>query len=206
MRLLPLSSGSILIDGIPHTSIPIQTIRSRIAVLPQQPYLLPGSLRRNLDPESRISDNDDIRAALTKVNLWSTFASSEQSNLSKAILDKPLKPDTLSPGQTQLLVLARTLLIQPRPKILVLDEVTSSLDDVSEELIQQLIRGEFVGKGSTVIAVAHRLNGIMDFDQVVVLDTGRVVEVGRPRTLVGEEGSAFRRICAEQGIRKEMDS
>ncbi|KAF1980408.1 P-loop containing nucleoside triphosphate hydrolase protein, partial [Bimuria novae-zelandiae CBS 107.79] len=193
MRMLPLSSGSIIIDGLPHTSVPLQILRSRIACLPQQPYLLPGSLRRNLDPGSQL-DNADLRAALERVRLWSVFCPSSQSVSTATTLTEQLNPDALTPGQTQLLVLARTLLLQSRPKILVLDEVTSSLDDASEELMQQLIREEFVGKGCTVIVVTHRLRGIVDFDQVVVLDAGRVVEVGRPRALLGDEGSVFGRI------------
>ncbi|KAJ4291830.1 hypothetical protein N0V90_009726 [Kalmusia sp. IMI 367209] len=202
MRLLPLCSGSIIIDGVSHGSIPLQNLRSHIACLPQQPYLLSGSLRRNLDPDDQRND-PDLRAALERVRLWNVFAPSSPSPPSTStILGQSLNPGTLSPGQTQLLVLARTLLIQPRPKILVLDEVTSSLDNASEQLMQKLIREEFVGRGCTVIAVAHRLQGVLDFDQVVVLDGGRVVELGRPAVLlaVEGEGGAFKRICGEQGI------
>ncbi|KAF2437796.1 P-loop containing nucleoside triphosphate hydrolase protein [Karstenula rhodostoma CBS 690.94] len=199
LRLLDPSSGSILIDGTPHTSAPLQNLRSRIACLPQQPYLLPGSLRRNLDPDAHRTDADH-RTALERVRLWPLFAASAQSSSLAPILDHPLKPTALSPGQTQLLVLARTLLIRPRPRILILDEVTSSLDEASEAIMQQLIREEFVDKGCTVVAVAHRLRGVMDFGQVVVLSGGRVVERGRPGVLVGREGSVFGGMCVEQGI------
>ncbi|KAL1598820.1 hypothetical protein SLS60_007962 [Paraconiothyrium brasiliense] len=199
MRLLTPSSGSIIIDGTAHTSIPLQALRSRIACLPQQPYLLPGSLRRNLDPDSHRTDAD-LCTVLESVRLWTVFTAFAQSTSTTAILNRSLKSSTLSPGQTQLLVLARTLLMRPQPKILVLDEFTASLDDASEKLMQQLIREEFVEKGCTIIAVAHRLRGIMDFEQVVVLDGGRVVEKGMPRALMAREGSVFRAVCVEQGI------
>ncbi|OAG04180.1 ABC transporter-like protein [Paraphaeosphaeria sporulosa] len=199
LRLVNPSSGSIIIDGHPHTSIPLQALRSRIACLPQQPYLLPGSLHRNLDPDSHRTDAD-LRAALDRVRLWPVFVAAAQSTSPATVLDHPLNPAALSPGQTQLLVLARTLLIRPRPRILILDEVTSSLDDASEEVMQQLLREEFVGKGCTVIAVAHRLRGVMDFGQVIVLDGGRVSERGIPRVLAGQEGSVFGGMCGEQGI------
>lgn len=199
MRLLDPFSGSVIIDGIRHSSVPLGSLRSRISCLPQQPYLLSGSLRRNLDPDFQLRDAD-LHAVLESVNLWSVFTSSAQSASSSPVLDQPLNPSALSPGQTQLLVLARTLLVRPRPKILVLDEVTSSLDEASEELMQRLIREEYVKKGCTVIAVAHRLRGVMDFDKVVVLDAGKAVEVGSPKVLVTERDSAFGRMCIEQGI------
>ncbi|KAL5397860.1 hypothetical protein PMIN03_012833 [Paraphaeosphaeria minitans] len=199
LRLLTPSSGSILIDGHPHTSIPLQKLRSRVTCLPQQPYLLPGSLRRNLDPDAHQTDGD-LHSALVRVGLWPIFVASARSPSLSPVLDHPLNPTALSPGQTQLLVLARTLLIRPRPKILVLDEVTSSLDDASEEVMQRLLREEFVEEQCTVVAVAHRLRGVMDFGQVVVLGGGRVVERGVPRVLVGRKGSVFAGMCGEQGI------
>jgi len=199
MCLLPLSSGSVVIDDVPHTSVPLQHLRSQVACIPQQPYILAGSVRRSLDPGSNLSDAN-LCAALKRVKLWDVFTSKVRSGSEKAVLDESISPETLSLGQTQLLVLARTLLRHPRPRILVLDEVTSSLDEFNDGLLQQCIREDFIQKGCTVIAVTHRVKGIMDFDQVVVLGAGKIQEIGNPNTLVKHHNGEFSKICAEQGI------
>lgn len=141
---------------------------------------------------------------LERVGLWSTFAPlstpANQSHTS-ATLDKRLQSDAFSPGQVQLLVLARTLLLHTLPRILILDEATSNMDEASDAMIQRLIREEFVEKGCTVITIAHRLKTIVDFDQVIVLDAGSIVESGHPQELMRLcEDSVFGRMCREQAV------
>lgn len=206
-RLLDLTSGRILIDGVPHTQIPLEVLRSHIIALPQQPYLLPGSIRRNMDPEG-LAENSEIKMALEKVGLWdivtspsapdsSTLANSGETRIR---LDQPLLSDALSPGQCQLFVLARALLLTAGPKILVLDEATSNLDVENDALMQRLIRTEFVDKGCTVVAIAHRLDNIADFDTVVVMEGGHVAEIGVPDDLIKRETGKFRAmLCGQRG-------
>jgi ATP-binding cassette subfamily C (CFTR/MRP) protein 1 len=204
-RLLDLTSGRILIDSVPHTQIALEVLRSRIVALPQQPYILSGSIRRNMDPDGIASDTF-IKAALEKVGLWEVVtpfpSSSSGSNRTSSttlatLLDAKLDVDVLSPGQRQLFVLSRALLLNPRPKILVLDEATSNLDAKNDALMQQLIREEFADKGCTVIAIAHRLESISDFDTVAVMETGRVVEIGEPAELM-KKGGVFWGLVREQ--------
>ncbi len=114
----------------------------------------------------------------------------------KGGLDADLSEDMLSHGQRQLFCLARAIL---RPgRIVVLDEATSSVDRATDALMQSVIREEF--RGRTVIVIAHRLETIMDFDRVVVMDRGRIVEVGEPERLMRERGSRFRLLVEGTGV------
>jgi ATP-binding cassette subfamily C (CFTR/MRP) protein 1 len=191
-RLLDLTSGAILIDGISNTQIPLEILRSRIIALPQQPYLLAGSIRRNMDPEG-LAEDAEIRKMLVKVGLWEVITSSSVSQSPPSsdlgiLLDQPMPAESLSPGQCQLFVLARALLLSPMPKILVLDEATSNLDAENDALMQRLIRTELADKGCTIIAIAHRLESIADFDKVIVMENGKVIETGAPVELMKGKG------------------
>lgn len=105
----------------------------------------------------------------------------------------------LSQGQRQLLCLARAIV--SRPKIMVLDEATSAVDMATDTLIQRSIREEF--GGSTLIVIAHRLSTIADFDRILVLADGEVVEFGTPKELWEEDG-VFRSMCNESGEKEEL--
>lgn len=179
LRLLDTSNGTILLDGQDLARVPRQLVRERITALPQEPVVLPGSLRSNLDHESHHSDNA-ILTALDKADLLSVARGPEGLNALVSDL-------SLSHGQLQLLAVTRALL---RPsKIVILDEVTSSVDSVAETKILNTIHETF--KNSTIIAVAHRLETIVDYDMVVVLDSGRIVEVGSPTDLLEKQGGWF---------------
>lgn len=184
-RMLELSpSSTITIDNIDITSIPRQRVRAALNAIPQDPYFLKGrSVRFNADPRSQHTDAS-ITAAIRKVELWDLVAA-------KGGLDVELDAEFFSHGQRQLFCLARALL--RGGKVLVLDEATSSVDVASDALMQRVIREEFAG--CTILAVAHRLNTIMDFDRVAVLAEGELVELGRPEELVTKEGGWFRGLC-----------
>lgn len=172
-RMVQTTSGSLEIDGIDVRKVSTQTLASNIAAISQEPLLLPGSLRFNVDPYGHAQD-EEIILALTKVGLWETLHEREIT------LDGPLTQNSLSIGQQQLLGVARAIL--RKTKILVLDEVTSSLDTQAENTVMDLIKNEFVG--STVIAVAHRVKTLLDFDRIVVLEGGRIAEIGTPAELL----------------------
>lgn len=182
LRLMDVSSGQIVIDGLDISTLPRQLVRSRLIALPQDPYVLAGTVRENVDPLGTVSD-DQVLSALRKVKL-------------DHLLDNPdiginakLNPDMLSHGQCQLLCLARAMM--RRSSILVLDEATASVDVLTDALMQDIIRTEF--KNHTVIAAAHRLDTIIDFDAVLVLDQGRVLESDNPQNLLARD-TAFKEL------------
>lgn len=178
-RMLELRTGSITVDGIDLSTLPRHEVRSRIIGLPQDIFLLNGSVRLNIDPYGRATDKAVI-AALQDVRLWEGIQG-------KGGLDADIEDVNLSHGQKQLLCLAQALLRQS--SILVLDEATSSLDDVTDALMQRIIRQKF--SRHTIIAVAHKLDTITDFDKVAVLDKGTLVELDSPYKLLAQPSSAF---------------
>jgi ATP-binding cassette subfamily C (CFTR/MRP) protein 1 len=173
---------SILIDGIDLTTLPRSSLRERLTAIPQETLIIPGSIRANMDPLQE-KNADDINSALQKVGLASLVA--DRGGIETNVADIGL-----SQGELQLFAIARALLCPS--KILVVDEMTSSMDPLSEKRILDLVRAEF--EGSTVLAVAHRLATIVDFDMVVVLDAGRLVESGQPRELLRQPDGWFKRM------------
>ncbi|EHK96575.1 putative Multidrug resistance-associated protein 1 [Glarea lozoyensis 74030] len=169
-RMLEIApESSILIDGVDITKIPRQAVRSRLNAIPQDPFFMKGSIRLNASPESLHSD-EEISQALQKVQLWDIVES-------KGGLDTELHAEFFSHGQRQLFCLARAIL--RKSSIVVLDEVSSSVDITTDILMQRVIREEFAG--STIIAIAHRLDTIFDFDKVAVLSEGQLVEFDSPQ-------------------------
>ncbi|KAI8713576.1 hypothetical protein NCS52_01302400 [Fusarium sp. LHS14.1] len=180
LRLLELSSGSIRIDGKDLATIPRQHIRSHITTVPQDPVSLSGTVRRNLDPEELVQADEILIQALQKTTLWEAIES-------RGGLDADLGELGFSVGQRQLFCLARALL--SRSKVLLLDEPTSSVDNATNDDIRKILKE--VMDGRTVVEVAHRLDHITDFDVVVVMGEGRIIEVGDPQELL-KEGSALK--------------
>ncbi len=177
-----MDSGTITIDGLDLQMLPRELIRSRMVAIPQDPFLLNGTIRLNADPTSTIAD-ELIIAAMTKIHLWDILEA-------RGGLDAEMTKEPLSHGQQQLFCLGRSLL-RNGSKILILDEATSSTDVETNRLMQELIRVEF--KHHTIITVAHRLDTILDSDKVAVLDGGRLVEFDNPKTLLAKD-SAFRKL------------
>lgn len=187
LRLLDHNAGSILLDDLDLARIPRHILRSRITTLPQEVLIVPGSVRDNLDPLS-LSTPVIARDALRQVDLLTLIDA-------RGGLEARMSDIALSHGQLQLFAVARAVL---RPsKLLVLDEMTSSVDAESEERMLDVVRREF--RDSSVIAVAHRLKTIVDFDKIVVLDQGRVVETGAPRDLLRVEAGWFRGMWDQSG-------
>ncbi|KAH8702423.1 multidrug resistance-associated protein [Talaromyces proteolyticus] len=190
LRLNELVSGQILIDGQDVSLISRSSLRQRISCLSQEPFLFPGTIRQNADPLN-IMTNTDIINALQSVELWDVLVANHIAH-EEAVLDAKLNDSILSQGQKQLFCLARALL--KKSKILILDEPTSSLDAETDAKVQRIIRKSF--RDCTVIMVAHRIRTLLDFDQVAVLDSGRIVEVGHPRELMGRPDGEFSKLLA----------
>ncbi|NWQ62281.1 MRP7 protein, partial [Neopipo cinnamomea] len=183
-RMVELKSGRILLDGVDSQLVGLEELRSRLAIIPQDPFLFSGSIRENLDPQGKRTD-----AELHEVL--------EQCHLRDAVtqmggLDSELgeQGKSLSVGQRQLVCLARALLTQA--KVLCIDEATASVDQKTDQLLQQTIRQRFADK--TVLTIAHRLNTILDSDRVLVMQAGRVAELDSPTHLSQKDGSLFQHL------------
>jgi ABC-type multidrug transport system fused ATPase/permease subunit len=180
-RLVEIESGQIKLDGIDLATVDYTDIRGRpggMAIIPQDPFLAGGTLRRCIDPFHQNCDSD-ILEALKAVRL-----SSDSDSVSVLDVEVEEGGSNYSVGERQLLNLARALL--SRPKVLVLDEATAALDPETDAFIQQMLRTKFVN--TTQITIAHRLESVMDYDQIVVMNHGRAAEVGSPRELLALGG------------------
>ncbi|GJQ86453.1 hypothetical protein Trydic_g10360 [Trypoxylus dichotomus] len=177
-QLTPIE-GQILIDDLNIANYPLCDVRSKISIIPQEPVLFSGTLRKNLDPFDDHSDNE----------LWSALEEVELKNL---ITETPAALSTrvseggtnFSVGQRQLLCLARAIV--RKNKILVLDEATANVDPQTDALIQTTIRKKFAS--CTVLTVAHRLHTIIDSDKVLVMDAGFIKEYDHPYVLLQNHG------------------
>ncbi|OGM48413.1 hypothetical protein ABOM_003432 [Aspergillus bombycis] len=199
-RFLEFYKGSIHIDGVDISTIKLHDLRRRITLIPQDPVLFSGTIRTNLDPFNDFSDAE-LENALQRIR--SVIPSVEGSKVPRLSLVSTVSEGglNLSGGQRQLLCLARAII--SRPKIMVLDEATSSVDTKTDAFIQQLIQKEF--KNSTLLVIAHRLSTILNFDRIIVLDKGSVIEFGTPRELMGIEDGHFRRLLDISGEGKSLE-
>ncbi|XP_033725264.1 multidrug resistance-associated protein 1-like [Pecten maximus] len=189
-RLTEAASGSITIDQRRIADLGLHDLRPRITILPQDPVIFSDTIRSNLDPSNRFSD-EAIWRALESAHL-KQFISEQRDTIYHQCGEDGLN---LSVGQRQLVCLGRALL--HKNKILILDEATAAVDMETDELIQQTIKSEF--EDCTVLTIAHRLNTIMDYDRVMVLDKGLVVEFDRPENLLADKGTVF------YGMAKDAD-
>ncbi|KAF2257693.1 P-loop containing nucleoside triphosphate hydrolase protein [Lojkania enalia] len=187
-RMVEISSGRILIDGLDISTIPRHTVRARLNAVGDDPLFLDGhSVRENVDPYDSSTDTQIIDT-LTKVGLWRSV---EANGGLEATFTQPM----FSHGQRQVFSLARALLRSGN--VVVLDEVSSSVDRETEDLMRRVMRDEFRGK--TVVAIAHRVGTISDFDGVVVLGDGKVLEMGFPGELERREGGVLKGMV-EKGL------
>ncbi|CAH2056118.1 unnamed protein product, partial [Iphiclides podalirius] len=168
-------SGRITVDGVTAEEAGLHVWRSRLCALPQRPALFAATLRDNLDPEGRYSDAQ-IHDALEQVELREAVSALPAGLMTK-VGDGG---GNLSSGQRQLVCLARAALANCA--VLVLDEATANVDTETDKQIQATIRSKFAS--STVLTIAHRLNTVMDYDRLIVMDKGRVVESGHPYELL----------------------
>ena len=203
LRICELDSGSIKIDGVDIRSVGLKTLRSKIAVIPQDPVLFSGTVRTNLDPFDEYSD-DSLFEVLQHVGLYSSmvknYSSHSLSSNGGISSDNPVKGRTepiksladsvteggtnYSVGQRQLMVIARAMLTGA--SVVIMDEATASVDGETDQRIQRVFREVF--KNATCITVAHRLNTIMDSDLVLVMDDGRAAEFNTPSSLLSRGG------------------
>ncbi|KAJ0182975.1 hypothetical protein K1T71_000951 [Dendrolimus kikuchii] len=168
-------TGKVTVDEVTSDEAGLAFWRSRLCALPQRPALFAATLRDNLDPENKYSDAE-IYHALDQVELRD-MVGNLPAGLSTKVGDGG---GNLSVGQRQLVCLARAALANAN--VLVLDEATANVDTETDNQIQKTIRTKFAK--STVLTIAHRLNTVMDYDRVIVMDKGRVAESGHPFELL----------------------
>ncbi|KAK0168435.1 hypothetical protein PV327_002235 [Microctonus hyperodae] len=176
--------GDVEIDGVNISRIGLHDLRSNISIIPQEPFLFSGTLRKNIDPFQQY-DDEVLWSALKEVEL-------KELRLEDEINDGG---SNLSVGQRQLICLARAIV--KKNKILVLDEATANVDMRTDEFIQKTIRDKF--SDCTVLTIAHRLNTIMDSDRILVMDAGNVVEFDHPHVLLKNKDSFLSKMVMETG-------
>ncbi|KAI0120047.1 P-loop containing nucleoside triphosphate hydrolase protein [Nemania sp. FL0031] len=199
-RLVEISGGHITIDGIDIGTIGLYDLRSRLAIIPQDPTLFHGTVRSNLDPFSEHSDLE-LWSALRQADLVPAGAGPNDKDPGRIHLDSVVEEDGLnfSLGQRQLMALARALVRGSR--IIVCDEATSSVDMETDDKIQKTMASGF--KGRTLLCIAHRLRTIIGYDRICVMDAGRIAELGTPLQLWDIKNGIFRGMCERSGIGRE---
>lgn len=197
LRFIETESGSIVLDGLDISKVKLSELRKRITTVPQDSSAFAGTVRFNLDPTAEEHDDASMWDALRRVGL-----ADEQGRDGFGVV-KTLDDDiaegakNLSSGQRQLLSLARGLLKLRNSSILVLDEASASLDNDTDEKIQRTIRQEL--GSTTLLCIAHRLLTIADFDRVLVLGNGELLEFDTPAKLLADDKSAFSALARRSG-------
>ncbi|KAI8804935.1 P-loop containing nucleoside triphosphate hydrolase protein [Cladochytrium replicatum] len=225
-RKAPGPTGTIFIDGVDISSIGLRDLRGRLTIIPQDPVLFSGTLRQALDPleesdevavweslervqflRSMQQHQDKLEAdqkAADEVTVEEGSTSGEGKTSGSGIdLSYPISENgsNLSQGQRQLLCMARALLRKSR--VVVLDEATASVDNDTDALMQRTIREHMTG--ATILTIAHRLRTIIDYDRVLVLDQGEIIEYDTPYNLITKSAVGhFRKMCEETGEFEEL--
>ncbi|KAH6911449.1 ATP-binding cassette transporter, partial [Coprinopsis sp. MPI-PUGE-AT-0042] len=199
-RFVEPAKGRILVDDVDITQVGLTDLRGRMTIIPQDPTILGGTLRSALDIFEEYQDAE-IYEALRRVHLIPAGEDDATLNSVNANVFRNLDSvvseggGNFSTGERQLLCMARAIL--KRSKILVMDEATASVDYATDELIGKTIREGF--SESTILTVAHRIRTIIDYDRVIILDEGRIVEFDKPKTLLGNKTSQFYALCKATG-------
>ena len=185
LRVVEALGGKITIDGVDISKVSLKKLRRSISIVPQEPFLLEGTLKDNLDPLNIYSEAE-IMEVLNQVKLFDMM---EASNKMTEGIRTRIKEygNNMSFGCRQLVCFARAIL--RKSKIIILDEATSSVDQKTEEVIQNTVENIF--KDSTVITIAHRIQTVKKCDKIFVMENGKIVETGKPEELINNEQSKF---------------
>jgi ATP-binding cassette subfamily C (CFTR/MRP) protein 1 len=195
-RIVEPATGTVRLDGIDIRTLGLRDLRSKMAMIPQDPFMFAGSIRSNLDPFDEHQD-DAVWEVLEKVGLRPMVDKSAK-RLDMEVIDNGAN---FSLGQRQLLCMGRALLRQSR--VLMMDEATASVDMDSDALIQKTVREAF--SDCTTLTIAHRLNTIMDSDKVAFLDRGELVEYGEPDELLKNKIGKFSALVSGSGSKRNED-
>lgn len=196
LRILEPRAGHIKLEGIDIQSIGLKTLRRNVGIVPQDPVIFSGTIRSNLDPFEEYTD----------AQIWGALKAVELAGFVYMLPGQIYCPTSgsggyLSFGQRQLMCIARMVL--RKPALLLLDEATSAIDPARQEKISKTIREQFAD--STIIAVAHRLETVLDFDEVVVMERGQVAEQGTVKELSMREDGIFAGMMAAAGFKSPVE-
>ncbi|KAI9004971.1 P-loop containing nucleoside triphosphate hydrolase protein [Hyaloraphidium curvatum] len=192
-RLVEPCGGQILIDGIDISKLGLAHLRRALSVIPQDPVVFSGTLQYNVDPFGEHSDAE-ILSVLETCGDLKTVVQANPLGLNMPIAEGG---ENLSQGQRQLLCLSRAIIRNSR--IVCLDEASASLDYDSDALMQSVLREHPSFRDKTIITIAHRLQTIIDYDRICVLEQGEIAEIGTPAELVDKKDGLFRRLVDETG-------
>ncbi|KAJ6666237.1 hypothetical protein lerEdw1_000509 [Lerista edwardsae] len=181
-RMVDIFDGKIIIDGVDISKLPLHTLRSRLSIILQDPILFSGSIRFNLDPECKCTDD----------TLWEALEIAQLKNMVKALpggLDAIVTEggENFSVGQRQLFCLARAFV--RKSSILIMDEATASIDMATENILQKVVMTAFADR--TVVIIAHRVHTILTADVVIVMKRGIILEYDTPENLLAQEDGIF---------------
>uniref|UniRef100_A0AAQ6A5E0 ATP-binding cassette, sub-family C (CFTR/MRP), member 8 n=1 Tax=Amphiprion ocellaris TaxID=80972 RepID=A0AAQ6A5E0_AMPOC len=181
-RMVDMFEGRIVIDNIDISKLPLQTLRSRLSIILQDPILFSGTIRFNLDPEMKATDE----------MLWEALEIAQLKPVVKSLpggLDATVTEggENFSQGQRQLFCLARAFV--RKSSILIMDEATASIDMATESILQKVVMTAFADR--TVVTIAHRVHTILNADLVIVMKRGIILEYDRPQALLEKEDSVF---------------
>ncbi|XP_051818613.1 ATP-binding cassette sub-family C member 9 isoform X3 [Antechinus flavipes] len=181
-RMVDIFDGKIVIDGIDISKLPLHTLRSRLSIILQDPILFSGSIRFNLDPECKCTDD----------RLWEALEIAQLKNMVKSLpggLDAIVTEggENFSVGQRQLFCLARAFV--RKSSILIMDEATASIDMATENILQKVVMTAFADR--TVVTIAHRVSSIMDAGLVLVFSEGILVECDSVPNLLAHKNGLF---------------
>ncbi len=200
-RLIERFEGDIVIDGVDIATLSLHALRRKLFIIPQDPHLFAGTVRSVLDPEGEHTDQELLNAlkSMRSADTGSEKLSSSENIFTDLAMEVSQGGRNISQGQRQILYLARAFV--SAPKVVIMDEATSAIDQETDAVMQKAIRKGL--QASTVIVVAHRLATIADFDKVLVLDGGEVVEHGSPDALY-RSGGAFCNLVQHSADRDEL--
>jgi len=194
LRIIEPTSGRIILDSIDVSTMGLEDLRTRVTIINQDVSLFSGTIKTNLDPMGEHS-MEECLDVVRRCHLTGVIKHTPTDN-EPTILDKPISQDSLSAGEKQLVALARAVL--RGTNVVIMDEATSQIDTKLDAQIQVMVREEL--SSAIVITIAHRLKTVTDYDRILVLDGGQIVEFDEPKVLLGKEGGAFREMC-----RKSVD-
>ena len=187
-RFYDPTEGDVIVDGFNLRDVQLMSLRKQIGIVPQETWLFAGSLRDNISYGNRSATDEQIWAAASDAN--ASFLEGMPEGLETIVGDRGIR---LSGGERQRIAIARAILMNPR--ILILDEATSSLDASSEALVQEAL--ERLMKGRTTLVIAHRLSTIINADRILAMQDGRIIEMGSHHELM-ETGGYYARLYETQ--------
>ena len=190
-RILEATEGRIMIDDVDISSVGLQKLRNNLTIIPQDPALMEGTLRYNIDPLGKSTDSE-ILNVMEKIGFDYIIKRSNEG-LGQGISEGGTN---LSVGEKQLICITRAIL--RKSKIIVMDEATASIDYKTEELIQKAISDLL--NDSTFITIAHRIKTILNYDKIITLDNGQIVDFDTPKNLLENKDSLFYELYSKSAL------